>query len=158
MYSVDTNIFVDWWERRYPPDVFPCVQKAMELLVSQDKLLAPERVLEEIIGNVGSKDLQNWAKQHKSIFVPHETDLQLEAQQILIDYPDLIDTTTPFDEADRWVIALAKINNFVVVTHETSVREKKNPLRKLYIPDVCRLLGIRCVEFLELMRMEGWNF
>jgi len=30
MYSFDTNVFMDWWDRRYPPDIFPSVQKAME--------------------------------------------------------------------------------------------------------------------------------
>ncbi len=161
MYSVDTNVFIDWWERRYPPDVFPCVQKAMEQLVIQNKLYAPERVQEEI-GYVGSKALQNWAKLHKSIFIQHDTNLQLEAQTIQIAYPDLIDNTTPFDEADRWVIALAKIENYTVVTHETSYASKKKstkkPERNLYIPDVCNAMKINCIEFLDLMRSEGWIF
>lgn len=157
MYSVDTNIFIDWWERRYPPDVFPSIQKAIESLATSARFVAPERVREEIEAS-GSKGLKTWAKNNKAIFVPHDTQIQTEANQIQYAYPDLIDTGTPFDEADRWVIALARVKGFTVVTHETSVKVKKRPDRKLYIPDVCRSMNIPCIELIELMRREKWSF
>jgi hypothetical protein len=34
MYSVDTNIYLDWWVRRYPEDIFPNVRAQIEGLVS----------------------------------------------------------------------------------------------------------------------------
>lgn len=157
MYSVDTNVFLDWWDRRYPPDVFACVKKSIEQLIAENKIFAPERVLEEI-ESVGSSGLIQWVKQHKKIFVQHDTRLQEEAQKIQFRYPDLIDTTTPYDEADRWIIALANIQKLIVVTHETYARKKKNPERKLYIPDVCKSMNIRCIELLALMRNEQWHF
>jgi len=157
VYSVDTNVFIDWWERRYPPDVFPSVQKAMDLLSRGGQLHAPERVQEEIDAS-GSKGLKVWAKQNKSIFLPHDPQLQAEAQRIQFAYPDLIDNNSPYDEADRWVIALASIKKYSVVTHETSVRVKRKPERKLFIPDVCVALNIPCIELLELMRQQKWTF
>ncbi len=75
MYSIDTNIYLDWWVRRYPGDVFPI-----------------------------------------------------------------------------------KLKSWVVVTHETPARTKKNPPRTLYIPDVCGALNIRCIDLLQLMRREKWVF
>lgn len=157
MYSIDTNIFLDWWIRRYPSDVFPSVKGSMEGLINQDKFHAPERVLEEI-NYVGSHSLKNWAKGNKNIFLQHSVDLQNEANDIQFKYPDLIDNTSPYDEADRWVIALAKLNGWTVVTHETSVKKKKNAPRNLYIPDVCYSLNIPCIEFLEMLRKEKLSF
>jgi hypothetical protein len=98
---------MDWWTRRYPPDVFPSVQKAMEELASSGKIFAPVRVHDEI-NSVGAGGLKQWASANKNIFVSHDTVLQAEANKIQFDYPDLIDTTSPYDEADRWIIALAK--------------------------------------------------
>jgi hypothetical protein len=157
VYSVDTNVFIDWWERRYPPDVFPSVQRAMQQIASDGKLVAPERVHEEI-NRVGSRGLRDWAKTNKAIFIPHDPEIQTEAMKILYSYEGLIDMTSADDEADRWVIALAKVKGFAVVTHETSARLKKKPERSLYIPDVCNAMKIPCIELLELMRREKWTF
>lgn len=157
MYSIDTNIYVDWFDRRYPIYIFPSVQKAIEELVNQKKIFSPERVFEEI-NSVGSKGLKSWSKNHKQLFLPHNEQLQDEANNIQFDFPDLIDNTTPYDEADRWIIALAKINGWTVVTHETSVREKRKPIRNLYIPDVCNKMSIPCIEFLDLLRNEKLTF
>ncbi len=157
MYSFDTNVFMDWWDRRYPPDVFPSVQQAMERLVQEEKLFAPQQVRKEI-EDVGSPHLLEWAKAHKKLFLPHDEDMQEKAQEIQRRFPDLIDSTALHDEADRWIIALAYLKGYTVVTHETPAREKKHPKRKMFIPDVCKSLNVPCVEFLELMRFEGWKF
>lgn len=157
MYSFDTNIFLDWWERRYPPDIFPTLLKHMGILASTGKLYAPEGVWDEI-QHIGSTDLKAWAKQHRKIFLPHDQDIQTEANQIQSRFPGFIDLTAVHDEADRYVIALAKNMGFSVVTHETAARRKKNPPRSHYIPDVCSALKINCIDLVELMRREKWSF
>ncbi|HBR17088.1 MAG TPA: hypothetical protein DD725_05705 [Deltaproteobacteria bacterium] len=157
MYSIDTNIFLDWWERRYPPDVFPALKQSVERLSSDGKLYAPEGVWTEI-QHVGSTELKAWAKQNRKIFLPHDQNIQIQANQIQDQFPGLIDANAYHDEADRYVIALAKNKGFTVVTHETSARSKKRPPRSHYIPDVCAALNIKCIELVELMRREKWSF
>lgn len=158
MYSVDTNIFIDWWERWYPPDVFITLKQRVEELSQSGSFLAPARVLDEIKHN-GRRDLQEWAKKQEEMFVDHNTSLQTEVQNILRDHPKLIDPTASHDEADIWVIALAKIHGGIVVTHETSINAKRNPARgRLYIPDICHLMRIKCINLVELMRAEKWTF
>ena len=156
MYSLDTNIFIDWWERRYPPDVFPSVRKRFESVVGT-KLFAPQRVHDEI-QRVGSPDLRVWFGNNSILVVPHDVAIQTEAASIQSNFPGLIDQTSNYDEADRWVIALARLKGFVVVTHETRAASKKHPPRTHYIPDVCDALGIDCIDLIELMRREKWKF
>ena len=62
------------------------------------------------------------------------------------------------DSADAYVIALARLKNGVVVSQETSVNEKNRPRRSYYIPDVCRDLGVPCINLLGMMRREKWVF
>mgnify|MGYP001607180629 CR=1 FL=1 len=57
MYCLDTNIFLDWWERRYPPDIFPSVETAMTGLAGNGLICAPERVWDEV-QHVGSSGLK----------------------------------------------------------------------------------------------------
>jgi predicted nucleic acid-binding protein len=158
MYSIDTNVFIDWWQRRYPPDVFPSLRMRIEELVVQDKLVAPELVLNEILYNA-HPDLKAWAQTNKKMFVPHDQSLQTMAKEILRDHPLIIDPNSTHDEADVWVIALAKVRGLVVVSYETLSIAKRNPPRgRLFIPDICQLVGVTCINLLDLMRREKWSF
>jgi predicted nucleic acid-binding protein len=157
MYVLDTNIFIDWWERRYPPDLFPSFQQRFDALVLKNEVVAPELVYSEIRW-VAGKPLINWAKKNKKIFVPHDVKLQQEATNILHSFPGMIDQTATYDEADRWIIAMANCNGYIVVTHETPAKSKRRPPRTHYIPDVCMALNIPCINLLELMRREKWSF
>jgi hypothetical protein len=157
MYVIDTNIFLDWWVRRYPSDVFPTVQKRFDALASTNKIVAPERVHDEI-QNVAPKPLKEWAKNNKQIFAPHDVAMQQEAINIQNNFPGLIDPNAIHDEADRWIIAMALCSGYAVVTHETPAKSKRNPPRSHYIPDVCKVLNIPCINLLELMRKEKWSF
>lgn len=62
------------------------------------------------------------------------------------------------ESADAYVIALAKHRDWVVVSQETSAQEKHRPHQSYFIPDVCRDLGIPCVNLLGMMRREKWVF
>ena len=84
-------------------------------------------------------------------------DVQVEAAAIEAKYPDLLDPKLPYQSADAYVIALAKLKNGVVVSQETSVNEKHKPKKNYYIPDVCRDLGVSCINLLGLMRREKWK-
>jgi hypothetical protein len=52
---------------------------------------------------------------------------------------------------------LAQQRDGIVVTSETSAAEKRNPRRPMYVPDVCREMGISCINLLGLMRREVWT-
>src|ERR1700688_313057 len=132
MYCVDTNVFLDWWERRYPSDVFPSVAINVQGIANK-RMFAPQGVFTEI-NHVGSAGLKQWAKANKVLFAPHDVPLQTEANAILTQFPGLIDPSAIHDEADRYVIALAKIRGLAVVTHETSAAQKRKPPRSQYIP------------------------
>lgn len=41
---------------------------------------------------------------------------------------------------------------------DTSFHEKPNPKKKHYVPDVCRDLGVPCINLLGIMRREKWKF
>ena len=60
MYSVDTNIFLDWWVRRYPEDLFPSLRGHIETLIGNGKWVAVERVSDEL-QHVAPPALKAWA-------------------------------------------------------------------------------------------------
>lgn len=157
MYSVDTNIYLDWWERRYPGDVFLTLTAHVEALVAAGQWRAVKGVADEI-GHNGTPKLKAWANANGTQFVPHDAAILKEANAILARFPGMIDPYARHDEADRYIIAHAKLNGWSVVTHETPAHSKKRAPRSHYIPDVCSALGVPCINFLDLMRQEKWTF
>lgn len=155
-YSVDTNVFMDWQYRFYPTDIFYSLLDKVDLLIQKKKFFSPVLVREEL-EKVGTADLTKWAKSRPGLFLPLDG-LIFETQKIQNQFPGLLDPKSEYEEADAYVIALAKLNNGFVVTQETSASEKRNPARSHYIPDVCRELGVSCFNFLGLMRREKWKF
>lgn len=157
IYSADTSIFMDWQARYYPLDIFVTLQTRIEQLIETNGLRAVALVQEEIKA-IGTPDLKKWAGKNKSLFVPLASDVQIEASSIEARYPDLLDPKSPYQSADAYVIAFAKLQNGIVISQETSVHEKRNPAKNHYIPDVCRDLGVGCINLLGLMRREKWEF
>ena len=156
LYSVDSSAFMDWQTRFYPIDVFESIVARVDTLIAANRFMAPVLVKEEI-GVVGTGDLIAWANAHAEIFVP-TGQLLLEAQTIQNRFPGLRDPKAEFEEADAYVIALAKLRGGIVITQETPAAEKRNPKRSHFIPDVCREMGVPCFNLLGLMRRENWTF
>lgn len=155
-YSVDTSSLMEWQARYYPLDVFPSVAASVSSLVGANRFLAAALVHEEIQA-VGTAELISWAKENETIFVP-TPEVLAEALSIQNQFAGLRDPKAEFEEADAYVIALARMRRGIVVTQETPAAEKRNPKRTHFIPDVCRELGIPSISFLGLMRREGWKF
>lgn len=148
---------MDWQARYYPLDVFVTLNTKIAQLIKSNDFKAVELVREEI-NAVGTPDMKTWAGSHKTLFAPLTTDVQLEAAAIEAQYPDLLDVKSPYQSADAYVIAFAKIKSGIVISQETSAHEKRNPKKNHYIPDVCRDLGVPCINLLGLMRKEKWKF
>jgi len=157
MYSFDTSVFMDWQARFYPPDVFISLVAKIEGLIIAGQCSAVELVKEEIDA-VGTPQLRAWVKKNPALFVTLDPPVQTEAANIESKYPDLMDPKSLHQSADAYVIALAKVKGGTVVSQETSAAEKKSAKRTHYIPDVCRDLGIPCINLLGLMRREHWTF
>jgi hypothetical protein len=156
LYAVDTNVFMDWQARFYPTDVFKSLVPRIDTLVDEQRVFAPDLVKEELDA-VGTGELSQWAADRAGIWVP-TADLLAAALGIQARFPGLRDSKAEYEEADAYVIALAQLRSGIVVTQETSAAEKRNPRRPMFIPDVCRELGLPCISLLGLMRREGWEF
>ncbi len=156
IYSIDSSSLMDWQARNYPTDVFEGLIGAFDTLVVSGRLFTAELVHEEI-GVVGTPELVKWCEDRRNIIVS-TAELLAEAQAIQGKFAGLRDPRAEYEEADAYVIALARLRGGLVVTQETPAAEKRNPKRTHFIPDVCRELGIPCISLLGLIRREGWRF
>ena len=157
VYSIDSSALMDWQARYYPLDVFSELSGAIDALIASGRCAAVQLVREELDA-VGTPGLQAWAKSHTGLFVPMTSDIQVRGTAIEQQYPDLMDPKGLHESADAYIIALASLRDGIVVSQETAADEKRNPKKKHFIPDVCRALGVPCINLLGLMRREGCSF
>jgi len=87
------------------------------------------------------------------LFVEVDQQIQAAVTSILAAYPKLVDVKSGGSGADPFVIALAQVNGWTVMTEERP-RSMINPK----IPDVCGALNIRCISTLGLIREQGWSY
>lgn len=150
-YSIDTSSLIDA-SLLYPPDVFPGVWELMEEMIAQGELVASKQVYVELSQKEDS--LLEWAKCHDSMFV----EVDEETQEIVKSLPDLeklVDPNKAREDADPFVIALAKREGRAVVSEE---RPSGTPANKLKIPDVCERVSVPCMRLLEMLRETGKAF
>lgn len=151
-YVVDTSSLIGAWVRTYPPDTFPGLWDNLDALARAGGLIAPEEVLEEL--KAQDDDLQVWVKDRASVMiVPTSRAVMLEARAVLADHRHLTKTGTGRGRADPFVIALAAIRGFPVVT-----QEQGGTADKPRIPYVCAARGVPCMAMLDVIRANGWRF
>jgi Domain of unknown function (DUF4411) len=127
-------------------------------VASAGHLKVPLEMTEEI--RAGDDDLAEWLseKDHlDALKLGEEADVALVQRVITQGYaPDLDDTEIVRLGSDPFLIAyaLSDIANRSVVTTEVSQPSKQRANR--HIPDVCRSIGVVCMNSFELVR--GLNF
>ncbi len=153
-YSVDTSAMIDGLERYYPEASFPALWVRVDELIADGRLYISEEVWEEI----QKKDavVKAWCdkRSKKGFVIPTDGAVAQAVQHVLAASKRLVMNMKGRNRADPFVIAVARLKGSTVVTGEGSNGTADRPK----IPYVCGLLGVECVRFLDVIRIEGWRF
>lgn len=150
-YSIDTNSILER-RRNYPPDIFVSLWEGIEQLIAVGRLVASDEVKYEL--DRVDDDIRKWARSQKGLFVPMDKAQTDEVTKIMQDFEDLVDYRKNKSGADPFVIALAKVRGYAVVTYESKVGSTQRPA----IPNVCDRYKIPYFDLRGLARSEGWKF
>jgi hypothetical protein len=150
IYCIDTSSFIAAWQERYPPENFPSFWDKMDALIKAGRLMAPIDVLHE--AKKRSDELHSWLKSRKAMFRELDDAVQVEAAQVLSQFPRLVGERKLRTSADPFVIALARVEGWQVVTDEKPTGSMQRP----NIPDVCRQLGMTTFDILQVIKTEKW--
>jgi len=152
VYSLDTSGFLDAWTRHYPPDTFPGFWDRMDAAARAGKI----KVSEEVVGELEKKDdgAADWIKDRPWMIVATDEPVQEKVKEILNAHPRLVNASKSRSGGDPFVIAVAAVEGYAVVTGELP----SGSLKKPHIPDVCAGLAIPCSSLLEFVRSQGWRF
>nr|VFK25273.1 MAG: protein of unknown function (DUF4411) [Candidatus Kentron sp. MB]VFK31500.1 MAG: protein of unknown function (DUF4411) [Candidatus Kentron sp. MB]VFK75538.1 MAG: protein of unknown function (DUF4411) [Candidatus Kentron sp. MB] len=159
LYLLDANTLIDAKRDYYP---FRRVPEFWDWLIHQgtvEKIKIPIEIYEEFEEpkrKDGSRDeLAEWAADFDvkaALLFSEEADPELVAEVTIKGYgEDLTDTEIEITGRDPFLISYALVDeeNRTIVTTEVSRPGKKRANRK--IPDVCRDLGICCINNFQLL-------
>lgn len=147
-YSLDSDAIIQAW-RDYPIEFFPKVWESLhQLAVDGVAAIAPV-IYEEL--ERGGDELFDWFKARKDDFVAKNSDDLQSAVEYLVNTYNNFGLITGKNEGDPYVVALAMIEECVVVTNESMSNSLKGPK----VPDVCREEGIGWIKFVDIIRNEN---
>ena len=149
-YCIDTSSLIAAWQERYTIENFPGFWAKMDALIIDGRLIAPVDVLHET--KKRSDELHGWLKARRAMFRELNDAVQIEASQILAQFPRLVSERKLRTSADPFVIALARVEGLQLVTDEKPTGSMSRP----NIPDVCNELGMAAIGILDLIRKEKW--
>ena len=156
-YVIDTCSLVDL-NKFNPIDLYPSVWEKLEILIKKKKLYAPIEVFNELSKQDDS--VFEWAKKHKSMFLPI-TKKQIEiVTEILQKFPEMLKVERQYD-ADPWVIALTielRMQKQLIPVTWLIVTEEQIRGNKLKIPFICKDYKINCLKIFDMFRERGWKF
>jgi hypothetical protein len=150
IYCIDTSSLIAAWQERYPIEHFPNFWKRIDGLIDEERLFSPVEVLHEI--KKRSDELHAWLKNRKHMFHELSDEVQVEASQVLGQFPRLVGERKLRTSADPFVIALAKVEGWQIVTDEKPTTSLTRP----NIPDVCKELGMTTINILQVIKLEKW--
>lgn len=152
-YAVDTSALIDGLERYYPVEAFPGLWQKVDDLIAEGRFFMSDEVWEEATAKDAA--VKAWCDGRRdAVVIPTDAAVATEVQRVLTNHERLVMNLKNRNRADPFVIAVASLQGGVVVTGEGADGTENRPK----IPYVCQKLGIECIRFLELIKLEGWTF
>jgi hypothetical protein len=160
-YALDSNIFIEANRRYYAFDLCPGFWKCVLHYHAASRIQSIDRIRTELAK--GRDKLADWVSDRVSatIFHPSTTPdvLHWFAQMVtwVQSQPQFFPAAKAefAANADSWLIAYAKANNMMLVTHEEWNREAR---RRVPIPNVCQAFGVPYTDTFVMLRDLAVSF
>ena len=152
-YCLDTNVFIEAWNRYYSMDLCPQYWRILDDLAQQGTIFAPIEVKREI--EKTDDGLYAWLRKRSYFFRDVDLRVQRELRRIMASHGRLVDSIKQRSIADPWVIAFAIAEDAVVVTKEEPAGPSS---RRIKIPDVCHALDVPWMNDFEFAKEIGIKF
>jgi len=152
-YCFDASAFINGWRLHYKPRSFPSMWDHVGEMMKKGLIVVAEEVSKEI--GAGTDDLVSWFKQYKSFVIPINQEQLDIASSIVNKYPSLSEyKSSKVYSADIFVVAIAKIHKYTVVTYEKPDGNAVKPK----IPILCKEHFVECCDLATFFEKESLIF
>ncbi|AWN18760.1 MULTISPECIES: DUF4411 family protein [Streptococcus] len=159
-YLLDSNIYINFYDRYYRKEFFPSFWQKLPKLLNENVII-PKIVVSE---NYQNEAFKAWLSENYNKDLLDHRDYAQEWGEVL----EHIQTCGFYKQealiadkgwahekiADPWLIAISKEEGYTVVTSEQPVTNlnQGRPSRNAKIPDVCHQLNVNCIDMNQFFR------
>jgi len=157
-YCLDANVFIQAKNGPYGMDIVPAFWDWLDRQAEAGKIYSSSMVYIELAA--GDDELADWAHDRKDskLFLEPGANVQ-QAFKEIADYVEKRYqehyAAAFLEGADPWVVAHARVDGSIVVTHETLVPDDSS---KIKIPNICRNFGVEYADPYRMLRMLEARF
>jgi len=157
-YCLDSNVFIQAKNGPYGMDIVPSFWTLLDSQAASGSICCALMVYDELVA--GNDELAAWAKQRRNsgFFLAPSATTQAVLSQIAVhvqgNYPSH-QARAFLAGADPWVVAQAKAEGQIVVTHERLVTPAS---RKPKIPNICQVFQVDWIDTYKMLRDLGARF
>ena len=160
-FVLDANVLIDAHRRYYSFDIAPCFWRTLLDLADKGHVISIDKVKQELINSDKEDALNKWANSNFTQWF-----LSTDNEEVIKAYREVINWSVGqaqyFDyakaefagNADSWLVAYARANDCIVVTHEQYSRDAR---KRILIPNACRAFGVDCMNTFEMLRKLNAN-
>lgn len=158
-YLLDANTFIEAKNRYYGLSICPAYWEWIIHSNQQLQVCSIDAIKDELLHK--KDELHDWVYENDHIFIPEsDVDTQTAFQTVTAHVMSLTEMKKGTHEdflrgADPWLIAKALVTGATIVTHERYDRLIK---KKILIPNVCKDLGVECIDTFELLHILEAKF
>jgi hypothetical protein len=159
-YLLDANVFIQAKDQYYSFELCPGFWSSLIDQHSKNRIFSIDKIRDEIKGD---PSLGKWILEDAPPEFFKKTK-DIAVVKALGELNIWVNSSPQFtaaakaefaDSADGWLVAYAKVNGHVVVTHEVYQPEARNRVK---IPNVCRQFGVINVNTFEMLTALGVKF
>lgn len=156
-YILDTNIFIEAYQRYYSFDICPGFWDWLERKHEEGSVFSIKEVYDELLRK--EDEVSEWAEKMSMCEFFKEADdaatinkLEELGNWVAKEKFTKAAVDKFYGSADIFLVAYAKAHNFIVATHEVY---DKNLKKKVKIPNACEFIGVEYVDTFQLLTKVG---
>ena len=153
-YVLDANVFIEAARRYYAFDIVPPFWIRLTELATTGSIVSIDRVQielqrgKDVLAQWATKDFAHGFASTRSQDVQREYAKMMEWVMEQSQFKDAAKAKFAQDP-DGWLVAYAKTNNHIVVTHEQLALDAR---KKVPIPNVCHAFNVQYADTFEMLR------
>ncbi|HVI69278.1 MAG TPA: DUF4411 family protein [Magnetospirillaceae bacterium] len=160
IYVFDSSIFINLNRiNEHSIEIPKDVWDKLDELMTAERIISQRYVYEEVVMNSKTPDkVSAWLAPKKAYFFKENAEQIAFMIEVIQKYPKLINPNNEKEQADPWLVALARDKNLIEPEKSFVLVTQENPNKTVNLPAACKEYGIETINLRQFFNEVGIVF